>query len=336
MLMNMVVPAISVAAWCWIVAAVSAAMVASENYRFVERACVAMIVGFTATTVVSVVSLQWTEYAVTGAQLAEGLRGRLPSSDMAGMMILVGAFGLTGVGGDEIMQYTYWLIEKGYAAKTGRGEPSDPAWAARARGWMRVMYLDALASMVVYTVVTAAFYILGAAVLNARGQVPEGSKMVDTLASMYTESLGAWARSVFLLGAFFVMFSTVFSALAAWTRIFTDAAGILGLIDFNDTRSRRRCIVTLACLFPTAWATIYLVYRDPVDMVTLGGMATAAILIVVVVAAINFRCQRTPDELRPGRLYDAALFASITSLGAFAAYTAWATGTALLGASGTG
>ena len=88
--------------------------------------------------------------------------------------------------------------------------------------------------MVVYTVVTAAFYILGAAVLHARGEVPEGSEMVDTLADMYTESLGRWARGVFLLGAFVVLYSTVFSALAAWTRTFADAAGIFGLIDFAD------------------------------------------------------------------------------------------------------
>ena len=79
------------------------------------------------------------------------------------------------------MHYNYWLIEKGYARKTGPPRPGDPAWARRARGWIRVMYLDALASMVVYTVVTAAFYVLGAAILHHRGEIPKGFEMVKTL-----------------------------------------------------------------------------------------------------------------------------------------------------------
>jgi hypothetical protein len=285
-----------------------------------------MIVAFTATTLVSVVSLQWTEYAVTGSQLAEGLRGHLPA---AAMVTLIGAFGLTGVGGDEIMQYTYWLIEKGYAAKAGRGDPEDPVWAARARGWMRVMYLDALASMVVYTVVTAAFYVLGAAVLHARGEVPADSQMIQTLSAMYTESLGPWAKGVFLLGAFVVLYSTVFSALAAWTRTFTDAAGMLGFINFADLPSRGRLIKAFAWFIPLAWSAIYLLpamlgrTADPVIMVTIGGVATAAILFIVVVAAIDFRLHRTPAPLRPGRFYDLALGLSILLLGAFAVYSTW-------------
>jgi manganese transport protein len=326
LLMNLVAPGVPVWLWCWITAAAAAWMVSSESYRFIERACVLMIVAFTATTLVSVVSLQWTDYAVTGAQLADGFRGALPA---AAMVTLIGAFGLTGVGGDEIMQYTYWLIEKGYAAKTGRGDPADPVWAARARGWIRVMYLDALASMVVYTVVTAAFYLLGAAVLHARSEVPEGTAMIETLSGMYTQSLGPWAKGVFLLGAFVVLYSTVFSALAAWTRTFTDAAGILGVIDFADPTPRRRLIKAFAWFIPLAWGTIYLALAayemtdDPVLMVTFGGVATASILVVVVVAAIDFRLRRTPTQLRPGPLYDLALWVSIFLLGAFAAYTAW-------------
>jgi manganese transport protein len=279
-----------------------------------------MIVAFTATTLVSVVSLYWTEYAVTSAQLADGFRFQLPD---AAMVTLLGAFGLTGVGGDEIMQYTYWLIEKGYAAKTGHGDPADPAWRERAKGWIRVMYLDALASMVVYTVITAAFYILGAAVLHASGDVPAGDALIQTLTRMYTESLGPWTRGVFLAGGFFVLYSTVFSALAAWTRTFADAAGRFGMINFDDAAARRRAVVGLAWFFPTAWAALFMAVGQPVDMVTWGGVATAAILIVVVVAAIDFRWRRTPAEMRPGPLYDAALVLSIASLAAFAAYTAW-------------
>jgi manganese transport protein len=318
LVLHLVIPTVSAALWCFVVAVVAALMVSGESYRFIERVCVALVVAFTATTLISVFSLLWTEYAVSSGDIVEGLRFKLP----ADLMIAMGAFGLTGVGGDEIMQYTYWLIEKGYAARTGPRIPGDPAWERRARGWINVMYFDALVSMVVYTVITAAFYLLGAAVLHARGETPEGYATINTLALMYTESLGEWARSVFMLGAFAVLFSTVFSALAAWTRVFTDAAGKLGLINFQNVAQRRRTVTQLAWFFPLAWATIFLVYKEPVIMVTLGGIATAAILLVIVFAAVNFRYRREVPELRPGRFYDLALWVSIAAIMAVAIYAA--------------
>ena len=46
-------------------------------------------------------------------------------------LLVIGAFGITGVGGDEIMAYNYWLIEKGYAANTGKNNGTDD-WNRRA------------------------------------------------------------------------------------------------------------------------------------------------------------------------------------------------------------
>jgi manganese transport protein len=319
LVLNTMVPAVSIVWWCWIVAVVTSALISWEGYGLIERACIAMVAAFTATTLVAVVSLQWTDYAVSASQLAGGFRFELPPG---GLLIALGAFGLTGVGGDEIIQYTYWLIEKGYASKTGPRVPDDPRWERRAREWIKIMYLDAFVSMIVYTVVTAAFYVLGAAVLHARGEVPGTDEIVPTLSNMYTESLGTWARGVFLLGAFVVLYSTLFSALASWTRTFSDAGGKLGLINFDDHASRRRAIVVLAWVIPLIWAAAYLLHGKPVDMVILGGVATSAILLIVIFAAIHFRYRRTAPELTPGRFYDASLWVSIAAIVAVAGYTA--------------
>jgi Mn2+/Fe2+ NRAMP family transporter len=314
--------------WCWILAASVALLVSSEGYGFIERACIALVTAFTATTLVAVVSLQWTDYAVSATQLAEGFQFQMPPGK-AVLITALGAFGLTGVGGDEIMQYTYWLIEKGYASKTGPRVADDPAWERRAKGWIGVMYLDAFVSMLVYTVITAAFYVLGAAVLHARGTVPGPNEIVPTLSRMYTDSLGGWAHGVFLLGAFVVLYSTLFSALASWTRTISDALSKLGVINFADPNSRRRAIVTLAWVIPLVWAVAYLLHGRPVDMVILGGIATVAILLLVVVASIDFRYRRTAKELTPGRLYDASLWISIVAMLVLAAYTAYTAMTAL-------
>ena len=73
-------------------------------------------------------------------------------------------------------------------ARPARG-PTTRRWAHRARGWTRVMQLDAWFSMVVFTVATVAFYLLGAAVLHPQGLDPKGTEMIPTLSRMYLQPL---------------------------------------------------------------------------------------------------------------------------------------------------
>ena len=108
------------------------------------------------------------------------------------------------------------------------------------------MYLDAVIAMIIYTIVTAAFYLLGAAVLHGSAVVPEGNQLIETLALIYTQSLGPGAKTVYLVGAFFVLFSSVFASLAAWTRVFPDIFGQIGWINFFDTRQRKKLVGWLA------------------------------------------------------------------------------------------
>jgi hypothetical protein len=236
------------------------------------------------------------------------------------MLAVIGAFGLIGVGGDEVLQYTYWLLEKGYAAYAGPRDDT-PEWRRRALGWIKVMQLDALLSMVAYTVVTLAFYLLGAAVLHARGEAPANAELVGVLETMYTESLGPWASWVFLVGAWVVLVSTLFSALAAWARNFADALAHISGADFRDPVWRRRAVKSLTWGFAIVWALIFVCYRAPVTMVQLGGVAASLILMLVVVMAIWFRWFDTPRRLRPSLFYDAALIISCGCITLIAIYS---------------
>lgn len=309
------------AIWAVPIAVVVALLVFRGYYKLLEKLSLVMIALFSLLTLVCVVMLQWTDYAVTWSQVGSGFTFHLPAYAIAAAL---GAFGITGVGGDEIMMYNYWLLEKGYAAKTGPRDDSE-AWNRRARGWIRVMYFDALASMFVYTVVTAAFYLLGCAVLHARGEVPEGYGMIRTLSTMYTQTLGPWANGVFLAGAFIVLFSTLFSALAGWSRIFSDAFARIGLFDFDNPKSRGISIAVLAWCFPIVWAILALFTDKPAWNVILGGLSTCVILLLVLGAALYFRYRRLPQQLVPTRLYDVALWisaAAILAVGIYAMTTA--------------
>ena len=314
--LQIVFPQISIPVWCYLIAITVSLMIYKGKYHPVEKYSLFFIGLFAVLTIASVVAVQFTPLHISLNELMSGLKFELPT---ATVFVALGAFGITGVGGDEIMAYNYWLIEKGYAANSGPREQS-PEWINRARGWIKVMYLDALLSMVVYTIMTAAFYLLGAAILHRQELLPAGMEVVETLSLLYTQSLGNWAGTMFLIGAFVVLFSTLFSALAAWTRLYSDAFGQIGWIDFKDSKQRHLAIGICAWFFPLSWATLFLVMKTPVLMVTIGGVITTIILLIVVFAALHFRYRQIPDALKSGFFYDAAFWISVVSIVMVAVY----------------
>ena len=300
--------------WTAVAAILVTLIVRRGNYGLIEKWSLVMIGLFTLLTITSVVALQWTPFAITGPELQQGFGFTLPKE---ALLLALGAFAITGVGGDEILAYNYWLIEKGYAAYTGP-EPAEKAarqaWLARAKGWIRVMQLDAALSMLCYTVVTALFYLLGAAVLHRQALVPEKGSLITTLSRLYTDTLGAWAEHAFLIGALVVLFSTLLASLAAWSRLFSDAFARFGWIDFEDPVARRRTIGRLAIIFPIIWSALFFTFQAPGFMVILGGSLTTLILFIVVYAALVMRYRWLPSELRPSRLSDAALWLSAAAI----------------------
>lgn len=296
--------------WCGVIGLSVSLLVYRGYYAPIEKASIVLIGLFTLTTLAAVFLLSRTPYAVSWADIGGGLTFHLPAAAVA---VAIAAFGITGVGGDEIIMYNYWLLEKGYAAKTGPRRDTEE-WVHRAKGWIRIMYLDALLAMVGYTVVTAAFFILGAAVLHRQGADPGGTDLIKTLSSMYTETLGPWASGLFLGGAFVVLYSTLLSALAGWSRLFTDVFAQIGLLDFKNGPQRRRIVAWIAWVVPVLWGLLYLKFENPAYMVSLGGIATSAILLIVVYAAIHFRYRLLPHSLKPTRLYDVVFWVSIVSI----------------------
>ena len=317
LVLHLVLPQVPLWVWCYGTAFVVSLIIYRGHYKPIESISVIMIGLFTLLTLASVVAVQFTDYRFSAIDLASGFLFELPPELV---LIVVGAFGITGVGGDEIMGYNYWLLEKGYAAWTGPKQDTR-AWTERANGWVRVMTMDALLSMVVYTLMTAAFYILGVAILHQQGLLPEGMDLVTTLSQMYTQSLGSWAGTMFLVGAFVVLFSTLFGALALWTRLFSDAFSQVGWLDYLNPVQRHRAIALVAWIVPILWATLFLLVKLPTLMVIIGGVAGTGILVIVVAAVIHFRCWRTPPDLRPSKLYDVWLWVSILVVAGVAVYS---------------
>lgn len=317
--LNMLFGNVPVFYWVVSCAVIIALLIYRGYYHVVEKTSFVMIFMFTLLTIGSVVALTFTPYSISWADIASGLTFDLPREVVA---VAIGAFGITGVASDEIISYNYWCLEKGYAAFTGPYSDSA-AWRKRAKGWINVMYLDALAAMVVYTSVTAAFYLLGAAILHDRGVIPGGNQLIETVALIYTESLGAGVRNIYLVGAFFVLFSSVFASLAAWTRIYSDIFGQLGWIDFHDPVKRKRVIAVLSWIFPAIWALAYMFIELPVFMILFGGAVGSILLFLIVFAAVHIRYYRPPRMESGGRSYDVAFWISVISIILVGVYGIW-------------
>jgi manganese transport protein len=309
-ILHMAFPGLSIAVWTILIAFVVITVMLFGFYEVVEKISLVFMGLFTVFTLLALFMVQNTEFAVSWPDIAGGLSFHLPRGTVG---YAFAAFGLTGVGGDEILSYNYWCIEKGYARFAGRQEASED-WNHRARGWIRVMYMDAFLSMIVYTVVTAAFFLLGASILYQRGELPEGYRMIETLSRIYTDSVGPAAKNIFLIGSFVVLFSTLFAALAIRTRVFSDLFGVVGWIDFSQMKVRLRTIRILAVVFPMLWTIAFLLIKLPLLMVTIGGIATFVMLFIVVIAGLWFRFKPGVKSIDPGRIYRVLLIISCLSI----------------------
>ena len=153
--------------------------------------------------------------------------------------------------------------------------------------------------MAVYTFATAAFYLLGAAVLWRTGLNPEGQGMIRTLAEMYVPVFGPWAEGVFLFGAVAVLYSTFFVAAAGNARMVADGLGLFGLTDGSEA-ARLRWTRRISAAWPLVALAAYVFFRAPVAMVLASGVAQALMLPMLGGAALYFRYRRLEDGLAAG------------------------------------
>ena len=86
---------------------------------------------------------------------------------------------------------------------------------------------------------------------------------------------------------------------------------------------RGRTLAWLSWGFPALWCLLYLFIRLPVLMILLGGIATSALLLVVVWAALQFRYRQLPASLTPSRAYDIWLWLSVLAILGVSVYGVW-------------
>jgi manganese transport protein len=314
--LHLVVPAVSLNVWVAVCLAFTIAVLVGGGYTRIERLAVVKVGLFTTLTIFAAAVLLRRPGAISTSDLLNGLSFELPS---AGLSTAIAVFGITGVGATELVMYPYWCIEKGYARYAGPRDGSA-AWVARARGWIRVMHVDILCSLVIYTMATVAFYLLGAGILHRAGTVPAARDMIPVLSRIYTQTLGDWALWIFYLGAVVTLYGTIFAATAAHSRLFADVMRMTGAFARDDAVSRRRWRNRFVVLLAGVPAILYWFIESPVQMVVAGGVGQALMLPLIGIAAIYLRHTEVPPDILPSAGTTVMLWVATAVMAAFALY----------------
>jgi len=269
--------------WGLILAIVGIFLLLRGIYDDLEKITVVLVGVFSLITVfIAFVLIQFTSYAYGAVDLAAGLTFSFPPE---GWFVALAVFGATGITANEILTYTYWVKGKGYAAWAG---PRDSeGFTERAQGWVKVMRADIIAGSILVIIVTVAFYILGAAVLHVMGKVPDGFQVIETISSIYTEAVGSWSRTIFLIAAICILYTTYIVNTAGIARVVGDVLFKGKLIKGSENPAKRiKVRRVLTFIGPAIMLLMYFLIPAPTTLILVGQFLLALSLPVVAVITL--------------------------------------------------
>jgi Mn2+/Fe2+ NRAMP family transporter len=296
--------------WGAIMVAATIAILWQGWYRHLEMLVMVLVGGFSISVFVGLFLIQGTEFRIRPEELLSGLTFSLGPNRQGAAYAVISLMGALGVAANELFMYPYWVLEKGYSRELG--EPTSEVWVERRRHWIRVIWLDAGLSTALATVVTAAFFLLGAAILFRQNVVPEGLEVVDQLSRVYTQSYGAWSKWLFLVGAFCTLYSTLVVIAAASGRMWADLFGSLGLIDTSNPQAVRRCHQVVQSVWLCGLLAAYLaINQPPVTLIVAGHFVLGAVMMPLLMLAICWLAFHTDPRVRMGWWTAVGLIASV-------------------------
>lgn len=316
--LHLIFPTIPVTVFVFLLLGLTLAILLGGGYNRIEKLAMWKVGFFTMLTLLAALLLMRQPQYFSWGQLAEGLKLKLPDS---GWQTAIAMFGTVGLGAGELVMYPYWCVEKGYARFVGF--KNDAPSIQRAKGWIRVMNLDIVVSLVIYTISTMAFYVLGAGILHGMGIIPSGNDMISVLSNIYTKTLGEWSLWLFYLGAVATLYGTVFASTAANSRIFADMFHLLGAYNGNDYSKRLKYQRIFTVAISLIAVGSYLLFQSPVKMVILGGIAQSVMLPIVSWATVYLHHKHLPKTLRPSRFVSLALWVSAILITVLMGYYVW-------------
>ena len=304
---NTMFPFLTVEIWVVISCLVTWILLYFGSYKSLEKTLLVMVLFFSFMTMIIAIAMQSTDYQVSAAQVASGLSFSFPSGYLP---LALAVFGFTGISYGEIMAYTYWCLEKGYAENSGNN-------VEETKHWIKTMQTDVWVTVFFITLGTLPFFFLGAGVLY---NIPELQQalatssfwdidVISSLQNMFSLVLGGWAKWLFIILAFFVLFSTLLSGTAAFTRTISDYLISMGLVK-EQANTRKKLIKLIAILIPFLSGLFYFVLPNPFTLLLIAGIWAAMGLPIVNIGAL-YLVNKLEPELQPRFTTKFILWASL-------------------------
>ena len=296
---HLMIPMLSTEIWVATACFITWFILYLGTYQTLERILLGMVFFFSVVTLIIAISMQSTPYAISSPQIIGGLTFSFPFEHAA---LALAVFGFTGISYGEIMAYTYWCLEKGYAKHNSDQD--------EVKAWIKVMQTDVWATVFFVTIGTLPFFLLGAAVLNTLGLYPPpDGDIIQTLLNMFTTILGTWAKWFFIPLAFFVLFSTLLSGTAAFTRTISDYLISIGLV-VEKENTRIHLIKIIAFVIPLFSAIAYFLLPNPITLLLIAGIWAALGLPIINIGALYLTGKLSKD-LQPKSITKIILWATL-------------------------
>jgi Mn2+/Fe2+ NRAMP family transporter len=213
--------------------------------------------------------------------------------------------GETTDGNNRVNGSAYFEKRSGSSAQSSAADDFE----TRKRIW-RFSLVDMRIGYVLSFVVASVFLLLGAIFLHGTSYGIEDSGFARSLAVIYTERLGGWMFVVFMIAAFFAMYSTSYTVMDGFPRSFAEAVTTL----FPGVRRKWWAglywgFIVFSALF--AFIMI-LTVGNPVTLVMI--VAILSLAVAPLYCALNYYCitRFVKEEVfRPNRVHRAIALSGI-------------------------
>lgn len=284
--------------WIAIVALIVAGVTFLGAYRFLEKTMI---------TLALIISIGIIAVAIAIAppinEMLSGLIPHIPpnaSGDTA-LTTLIGLFGWLGAGWGPTLSYVWWAEEKGVGmhstTKPLNQKALDPQSIHRLRKWLNIVHLDLSLSYILTYVVSTCLYIAGATILYQNNLHPQGLLLVETLSTLFTETIGSGAYYLFLISAFAILLSSVIGVVEGLSHALRECT--FTIWPEAEEKMTPKVLVTMFSVITLAIpVTFLLIAERPVWLLLVSSMMFApAIGIIFLVSACL--CLKLPKALRP-------------------------------------
>jgi Mn2+/Fe2+ NRAMP family transporter len=219
-------------------------------------------------------------------------------------------------------QETSWSPEGAAASGAKQGSDADSRTRPNRRGgapgdgsvrsfrdWMRIMSTTAAIGVFGGGMVSMAFLVLGTELLAPQGVMPEGIAVAQDLSRLLADVWGTAGFWVLILGIVIALWGSILANQDGFGRLYADATLLVlpkrwitwigPSDDPRELRVRLQNAFTLGVL-TLAPIAIFVAARDPVRILSVGGILAAAHMPLVVLLTLYLNRSRLPPSLQPG------------------------------------